>query len=116
MSRTTVVESAMRVYYFGKELIESWRSARDRQQTTNTSFIADATDKHLSSVVRELRQIGMCGLPSERFAVRLEVPMTVLADLSDASESTGVPSSTLLSICLGRAAMTKPKRVRRRKG
>jgi hypothetical protein len=113
MSRT--IESAYRVYYFAKELIESWRSTRDRQRQTNPSFVSDATDKHLAVIVKELRSIGMTGMPSERYAVRLEVPLATLADLSDGSEATGVPSSTLLSICLARASATKPKR-RSRKG
>jgi hypothetical protein len=113
MSKSKVVETSFRVYYFGKSLIASWRKARDRRGETNLAFITEATDKHLAPVVRELRAIGMTGLAAERQPVRLEMPVRVLADLADASERTGVPSSTLLSICLQRASAAKPKRVRK---
>lgn len=91
-------ESAYRVYYFARSHINGWRKARDKQGATNLAFLTEAIDKHLPRVVTELRAVGMCGRAEERQAVRLEVPMTVLRELTAAREATGV-SSTACDLC-----------------
>lgn len=108
MSRTT--ESSFRVYYFDDSLIKSWRAARDKQRATNLSFIAAATDTHLAVITKELRAVGLTGEVGKRRPVRLELPLGTLAALSEASEQTGISTSTLLGICLGRASAKKSRR------
>jgi hypothetical protein len=106
----TATTTAFRVFYMSTSLIDSWRKARDKRGATNLAFVVDATTRHLSPLVRELRAVGLTGLATERCPVRLELPLGTLADLAEGSERTGVPATQLLSICLGRASVVKRAR------
>lgn len=112
---TTTIETAYRVFYMSPALIKTWRAARDKQDVTNLVFVKDATGTHLSSLVRELRQIGLTAQTDERCPMRLQVPLDTLTAIGEASEKTGVPGATLLSICLSRASTSAPTKRRRTK-
>lgn len=108
MARTA--ETNYRVYYMSSTLIAVWRKARDKQGSTNLAFITEATCKHLPSVVKELRAVGLTAPAANRHAVRLEVPLSVLVDLAAAAEMTGVPANRLFAVCMCRASTTKRRR------
>jgi hypothetical protein len=108
-----ISETTYRVYYMPSTLVTAWRKTRDKQHTTNLSFITTATDTHLAHLVKELRAVGMCGRAEARQAVRAEVPVTVLRELGAASEATGVPATQLLAICLSRASRPTGRKSRR---
>lgn len=104
-------ESAMRVFYMQPQLVERWRKVRDRQDVVTREFIVEACTTHLPEIAKEAREMGLVVVPGdERVPVRLEMALSALAALADVSERTGIPSTQLLSMCLGRAAQ------RRRRG
>ncbi|MHB8864401.1 MAG: hypothetical protein ACYC6N_18515 [Pirellulaceae bacterium] len=97
------LETSFRVFYFDPQLVGSFRKMRDREGMINRDFVTKACDNDVSQLAKELKSIGITGR-GEVVPIRLEMPPVTLAALADLSETTGVPATQLLSICLGRAS------------
>ncbi|MBD3675706.1 MAG: hypothetical protein HUJ26_19515 [Planctomycetaceae bacterium] len=103
-----------RVYPLPEETIERMRTARDRAESTNRTWLLEATAARLPGLVDSLRALGFGTAETPKKNARLPLDPETLEALQAASQTTGLPQTLLLQLVIdAHATEQAPKRKRR---
>lgn len=102
-----------RVYPLPEATITRLRQARDRAETTNRTWLLEATAARLPGLVDSLRALGFGAEETAKKTARLPLDPETLEALQTASAATGLPQTLLLRLVIDQHAEQAPKRKRR---
>lgn len=102
-----LIGTVYRTYFLGEQQRNRMTIARTAESKTIGEFLAAAIVEHLPQIVAELQAVGIPGVSRHTRPARLPLDATMLSNLKEGAQATGVPASRLLSACLDRACRIK---------
>lgn len=94
-------EPVSRVLRLSPATRDAARKARDRSGIPMRSFLTKVVAEQLPQLAKDVAALGLAA-DAEKVAAKWQFDLGTLARLRDASDRSGLPSNTLLTLCIRR--------------